>query len=72
MSRTRRQPNHPDTVLAEGQGADGTRIAVVTRDALAAVILPPGDEADLLAAVREAEAGQTLPADEVLLRLPGR
>lgn len=48
---------------------DGETMVVLTRDAETAADLSPEEEADLLAALEEADRGETISAQELFARL---
>lgn len=61
-----------ENALAEATLPDGALVTVVSTDSCGKAPLSPAEEAELLAAIAEADAGHTIPAEEVLRRLPGR
>lgn len=48
---------------------EGSSVTVLARDERGEITLAPGEEAELLLAIAEADRGEMVPAEEVLARL---
>ena len=60
-------------VVVEGEPLpDGAKVTVIARDAEETFELSPDDEAEILAAIAEAERGDTVEAGSLLASLPRR
>lgn len=51
---------------------EGTKVTVLAREGAETFTLGPKEEADLLAAITEAERGETVGATEVLSKIRGK
>ncbi len=59
-------------VVVEGLPLEeGTLVTVLARESEETFLLTPGEEAELLLSIEEADRGETFSAEEVLESLPG-
>jgi hypothetical protein len=59
-------------VLEDVTLEEGTSVTVLARDEAGDVTLTPDEEAELLAAIAEADCDEMIPAEEVLAKLARR